>query len=185
VTTRTVAVFCASGPGTPEVRAEVTALAARLAGEEVRLVYGGGSRGLMGVMLEAFTARSRDVVAVCAPGVIAAEAVALPSVRVLEKETIAERVATMADLADAFLVAPGGLGTLEEFTVVASGAQLGVHGKPVVLFDALGYWEPLREQLRRAEEVFGYTDVLSAFTVATAADEAVRAVLAGPVPAAD
>lgn len=177
MTVRTIAVFCASGTGTPELRAEVALFAELLAEEDVGLVYGGGSRGLMGVMLNAFTRRSRRVMEVCVPGVIAAEAVALPSVSVVERATVAERVQTMIDLADAFVVGPGGLGTLEEFAIVASGAQLGVHHKPVVLFDALGYWRPLREQLNTAEGIFGYSDLLSSFTVATDARDAVRAAL--------
>jgi uncharacterized protein (TIGR00730 family) len=172
---RAVAVFCGSGTCAPELRAQVASLAGMLAEEETRLVYGGGSRGLMGVVVEAFNRRSRAVDAVCAPGVIPAEGMAPASVRVLERATIAERVQTMADLSDAFLVAPGGLGTLEEFAIVASAAQLRVHSKPVVLFDALGYWEPLLEQLRRAEEMFGYTDVLGSFTVTTTPAAAVRA----------
>ena len=126
--------------------------AATLAERRIRLVYGGGHVGLMGVVADAVLEADGDVVGVITDGLQAREVghTALPDLRVVR--TMHERKAMMASLADAFAALPGGAGTLDELFEAWTWTQLGIHNKPVGLLNVIGYFDPLIAFLDRAVE---------------------------------
>ena len=147
-----VCVFCGSSPGArPEYRASAVALGRTLAARSIRLVYGGGHVGLMGVLADATLSAGGDVVGVITDGLQAREVghTALPDLRVVA--TMHERKALMASLADAFIALPGGAGTLDEFFEAWTWTLLGIHRKPVGVLNVDGYYDALLAFVRRAE----------------------------------
>jgi uncharacterized protein (TIGR00730 family) len=141
---RRVCVFCGSAAGVRLDYAEAAmAMGTALAERGVGLVYGGGHVGLMGVVADAALAGGSEVIGVIPKGLHAREVghEGISELRVVE--TMHERKAEMAALADGFVTLPGGLGTLEELFEVWTWAQLGIHRKPLALLDVGGYWQPL------------------------------------------
>ena len=142
----TVCVFAGSARVSPP---EHTALArdvgAALGDAGFTVVYGGGSRGLMGTMADAALDAGARVVGVVPRGLFAVEEVHPGRVEIVEVDDLLERKRVMIELSDAFVALPGGLGTLDELVEVVTWAQLGLHAKPVFLLDADGYWSPLLE----------------------------------------
>ncbi|HEY6761712.1 MAG TPA: TIGR00730 family Rossman fold protein [Baekduia sp.] len=139
-----VCVYAGSSAGAQDAYAEVSTLAIR---EVVRrgatVVYGGGSLGLMGVLADVALSAGGEVTGVI-PRFLDDREVGHHGVTDLRVvETMHERKMLMADLADAFLVLPGGIGTLEEVVEMLSWSQLGLHRKPIGLLDVDGFWEPL------------------------------------------
>ena len=141
---RSVCVFCGSSTGTsPIYRTAATRLGELIARRGLRLVYGGGNVGLMGVVAEAAMAAGGEVIGVIPEALMARE---LGHGGVTELRVVGsmhERKALMADLGDGFVALPGGFGTLEEFCEVLTWAQLGIHRKPCGLLDVGGYWSSL------------------------------------------
>jgi len=107
------------------------------------LVYGGGAVGLMGVLADAVLVAGGEVIGVIPDGLFAAEVAHQGLTRLEVVQSMHERKARMADLADGFAALPGGLGTLDELIEVLTWLQLRLHGKPVVLLDVDGFWEGL------------------------------------------
>jgi uncharacterized protein (TIGR00730 family) len=139
-----VCVYAGSSPGAQDAYTEVST---RAIGEVVRrgasVVYGGGSLGLMGVLADAALAAGGEVTGVI-PRFLDDREVGHHGVTDLRVvENMHERKMLMAELADAFLVLPGGIGTLEEVVEMLSWSQLGLHRKPIGLLDVEGFWEPL------------------------------------------
>jgi len=139
-----VCVFCGSSPGRrPGHAALAEALGRALARRSLTLVYGGGRVGLMGVVADAVLAEGGRAVGVI-PKALARKEVAHEGLSELEVvTTMHERKARMAELADAFLALPGGLGTLEELFETWTWGQLGIHGKPLALLDTADYFDHL------------------------------------------
>jgi uncharacterized protein (TIGR00730 family) len=141
---RSVCVFCGASTGRdPRYAAAAAAVGARLAQRGIRLVFGGGRSGLMGVVADAALAEGGTVIGVIPRGLVDRELAHTGLTELHVVETLHERKAGMAALADAFLVLPGGLGTLEELSEVLSWAQLDLHTKPVGLLDVGGYFASL------------------------------------------
>jgi uncharacterized protein (TIGR00730 family) len=143
-------VFCGSSPGArPEYRDAAEALGATLATHKIRLVYGGGHVGLMGIVADAVLAAGGEVIGVITEGLQAREVghTRLPDLRVVA--TMHERKALMASLSDAFVALPGGAGTLDEFFEAWTWLQLGIHRKPVGLLNVAGYYDALLAFLDR------------------------------------
>ncbi len=141
---RRVAVYCASNDGTKPVYVETArALGALLAAREIAVVYGGGRTGLMGALADAAMAAGGEVIGVMPHGLVEREVAhhGITSLQVVD--SMHERKALIAELADAFIAMPGGIGTLEEFFETWTWAQLGVHHKPVGLLDVANFWDPL------------------------------------------
>ena len=141
---RRVCVFCGSSPGArPEYRAAAEELGRLLAARHLGLVYGGGNVGLMGVLADAALAAGGEVIGVIPRSLVDLEVAhtGLRDLRVVD--SMHERKATMAELADAFVALPGGIGTLEEMFEVWTWAQLGLHAKPCALLDVAGSYAPL------------------------------------------
>jgi hypothetical protein len=121
-----------------------------LASRGIGVVYGGGRLGLMGAVADAALAAGGEVIGVIPRGLVGRE-LAHPGVTELRiVESLHERKAQMAVLADGFVALPGGLGTLEELAEVASWAQLELHSKPIGLLGLAGYWDPLLAWLDHA-----------------------------------
>ena len=146
-----ICVFCGSNAGSDPVYVEAARDLGRLfAREGVGLVYGGGSVGLMGELADSVLASGGEVIGVIPHALWAREVGhrGLTDIRIVD--TMHERKAMMADLADAFIALPGGLGTLEEIFEIWTWAQLGLHAKPVGFLDVDGFYAPLMQFLDRA-----------------------------------
>jgi uncharacterized protein (TIGR00730 family) len=141
---RRVAVYCGSADGTnPAYLAEARALGAAIAASGLGMVYGGACVGLMGAVADAALAGGAEVIGVL-PQVLEGREIAHTGLTALELvPTMHERKARMAELADAFLVLPGGYGTLDELLEAVTWAQLGLHAKPCILINVAGYWDGL------------------------------------------
>jgi hypothetical protein len=165
-------VYCGSNAGArPEYAAAARGLARSLAERGLGLVYGGGNVGLMGILADEALARGCEVIGVI-PRALAEREVAHAGITRLEiVESMHERKARMAELADAFLALPGGLGTLEELFEVWTWTQLGFHAKPCGLLDVAGYYAPLVGFLERSvAEGFLRPEHRSALLVGSDAD---------------
>jgi len=139
-----ICVFCGSGSGRRESYAEsARALARGMAARGMGLVYGGGSVGLMGVVADTMIGLGREVVGVIPRGLAAREVAHRDLTRLQVVETMHERKAIMAELADAFIALPGGFGTFEELFEVITWSQLGIHRKPIGLLNVDGYYDAL------------------------------------------
>lgn len=139
-----VCVFCGSNSGArPEYLAAAQNLGRALAERSIGLVYGGASVGLMGAVADAVLCAGGEVVGVMPRSLLEHEVAhrQLRDLRVVG--SMHERKALMAELADAFIALPGGLGTLEEFFEVWTWAQLGEHSKPLGMLNVAGYYDPL------------------------------------------
>ncbi len=139
-----ICVFCGSSPGArPEYARAARELGALLARRGIGLVFGGGKVGLMGQLARAALDAGGEVIGVI-PRDLYERKVAfsgLTDLRVVN--TMHERKAMMAELADGFMALPGGLGTLEEIFEILTWAQLGMHQKPCGLIDIAGYFSSL------------------------------------------
>lgn len=146
-----VCVFCGSNPGRrPEYVAGAASLARFLAGRGIRIVYGGAHVGIMGALADAGLAAGAEVVGVIPQHLVEAE-VAHPGLTELHVVgSMHERKARMAQLSDAFIALPGGLGMLEEVAEVITWSQLGLHAKPTGLLNLLGYFDDLLRFLDHA-----------------------------------
>ena len=147
----TLCVFCGSSPGAdPAYAAAAHELADAMVARDIDLVYGGGSVGLMGEVADAVLAAGGRAVGVI-PAALNRREVAHPGLTELHVvDSMHARKAKMAELADAFVALPGGLGTFEEVLEIATWTQLRIHEKPVALLDVGGYWHGLEAQLDHA-----------------------------------
>lgn len=141
---RRIAVYCASADGThPAYRAEAASLGGAIAANGLGMVYGGANVGLMGAVADAALAGGAEVIGVL-PEVLAGREIAHQGVTRLETvATMHQRKARMVALADAFLILPGGYGTLDELLEIVTWSQLHIHAKPCILINTLGYWDGL------------------------------------------
>jgi uncharacterized protein (TIGR00730 family) len=144
-----IAVFLGSSSGTSAHRDCVTALAQGLAARGMGIVYGGARVGLMGLLADTALAAGGEVVGVIPRDLFEREVPHRGVTRLIEVDSMHERKAQMADLADAFVALPGGVGTLEELFEVFTWRLLGLHDKPVALLDPDGFYDPLVDQLDR------------------------------------
>ena len=175
---RRVAVYCASATGNnPAYRAEADALGTAIAVAGLGLVYGGASVGLMGAVADAALAAGGEVIGVL-PSVLSDREIGHPGLTRLERvESMHDRKARMVELADAFLILPGGYGTLDEMLEVVTWAQLKIHSRPCVLINTLNYWDGLLDFLDTAvREGFLKPQYRALMLVAASAEEAVAMV---------
>jgi uncharacterized protein (TIGR00730 family) len=139
-----LAVFTGSSFGSSAAYAEAASLlGTHLAVHGIGVVYGGGHVGLMGVVADAAMAAGGEVIGVIPQGLADRELAHHGLTRLEVVETMHERKALMADLSDGFVAVPGGAGTWEEFFEAWTWLQLGIHAKPVCLYDVNGFWQPL------------------------------------------
>jgi hypothetical protein len=136
------AVFMGSSAGEESHREAAVAVGRALAEAGHGIVYGGAHVGLMGLVADAAIAAGGEVVGVLPRNLVEREVGHDGLTRLELVGTMHERKARMADLADAFVALPGGVGTLDEVVEAMSWAHLGLHAKPVVVYDVDGFWRP-------------------------------------------
>ncbi len=147
-----VAVFLGSSPGTERHQETVVAVAEGLVARGIGIVYGGARVGLMGLLADRALAAGGEVIGVIPRAVFASEVPHTGVQNLILVDSMHERKARMAELADAFVALPGGVGTLEELFEVFTWQLIGLHDKPVALLDPDGFYDPLVEQLDRIVE---------------------------------
>src|SRR5262244_171843 len=148
---RRVCVYCSSASALEEtVTREIRSFGRELAQRGIGLVYGGSSRGLMGALADEVLAGGGKVIGVIPKALEGREAAhrGLTELRVVN--TMHEREQLLFDLADAFVAFPGGFGTMEEVIEMITWKQMGIHGKPIVIANIDGYFDPLLAQFERA-----------------------------------
>lgn len=151
---KSVAVFCGSRVGTDPGYAEaIRALGQGLGAAGIRLVYGGGRIGLMGILADAAVAAGGEVAGVI-PDFLQRLEVAHQGLTDLEiTDTMHSRKKRMSDLADAFVTMPGGLGTLDETFEIITWRQLKLHNKPILICDIKGSARPLLAAIEASIEM--------------------------------
>ncbi len=137
-----IAVFLGSSTGPDAHRAATTAVGEAIARAGHGIVYGGAHVGLMGLLADAALAAGGEVVGVLPQNLVEREVGHTGLTRLELVGTMHERKARMADLADAFVALPGGTGTLDELIEIMTWSQLGLHAKPVALYDVDDFWTP-------------------------------------------
>jgi uncharacterized protein (TIGR00730 family) len=153
---RSVCVYCGSSPGRePSYKAAADALGASLGRNGLRLVYGGGTRGLMGAVAAATMAAGGEVTGIIPRFLMNKEATedALTHLdELIVTEDMHERKHAMFERSDAFVALPGGIGTLEEIVEIMTWAQLGRHEKPIVFANVDGFWNPMLSLIDHMKE---------------------------------
>jgi uncharacterized protein (TIGR00730 family) len=139
-----ICVYCASGPGTsPAFVAAAHSFGRILAENRVRLVYGGGSVGLMGALAESVLDHGGHVTGVIPDFLVDREHMLQRAQERIVTRDMHERKRIMFERADAFVALPGDIGTLEELVEQLTWAQLGRHKKPILIANVERFWEPL------------------------------------------
>lgn len=141
---RSVGVYCGSSAGNdPAFCADARVLGEAVATAGLKLVYGGASRGLMGVVADAALSKGGEVIGVL-PAALSGREIAHQGLTSLEMVgTMHERKARINELSDALVALPGGHGTLDELMEAITWAQIGIHAKPCILVNTAGYWNGL------------------------------------------
>lgn len=148
---RSICVYCGSQPGaSPAYARAAAALGESIARDGLTLVYGGASVGLMGIVADAALAAGGRVVGVMPRILMRRELAHTGLTELVTTASMQERKAKMAELSDAFVALPGGIGTLDELFEMWTWAQLGLHGKPCALINTEGYYDDLVAFLDRA-----------------------------------
>ena len=151
---KSICVYCASGPGNnPAFVAAAKSFGRILAENGIRLIYGGGSVGLMGALAESVLDHGGAVTGVIPDFLVNREhMLARVQERIITRD-MHERKRTMFERADAFVALPGGIGTLEELVEQLTWAQLGRHKKPILLLNSERFWDPLCALLEHMQKL--------------------------------
>jgi uncharacterized protein (TIGR00730 family) len=146
-TIRSVCVYCGSSPGRVETYLEAGHLLGRsIARAGLRLVYGGGTKGIMGAVADGTLKAGGTVMGIIPRFLLTKEATEKALERLNElviTENMHERKHRMFEESDAFVALPGGIGTVEEIVQIMTWAQLGHHRKPTVFVNVNGFWDPM------------------------------------------
>jgi uncharacterized protein (TIGR00730 family) len=150
---RRVCVFCGASSGRlPDYAEAARAFGATAAARGLGIVYGGGRVGLMGAVADAALGAGGEVIGVIPQELVDRELAHGGLTELHVVGSLHERKALMAELSDAFVALPGGFGTLDELLEQLTWSQLGLHAKPVGLFEVQEYWRPLIALARHATE---------------------------------
>ena len=162
-----VCVYCGSSRGErSDYAAAARELGTLLAERGIRLVFGGGSVGLMGVLADAVLAAGGEVIGVIPHGLRTAELAHEGVSELIAVDSMHARKQRMVELADAFIALPGGIGTLDELFETWTWLQLGIHSKPVGVLNVAGYYDQLLEFLHHmAQQQFLSRDHLECLMV--------------------
>lgn len=145
---KSLCVYCGSNyNGDPHLRLAVEKLAKEMAEQQIRLVFGGGSVGVMGLIADAVLAEGGKVTGVIPQFLMDKEVGHKGLTEMIVTENMHQRKQKMADISDGFLILPGGFGTLEEFFEVLTWLQLGLHKKPIGVLNIGGFYNPLFAQM--------------------------------------
>ena len=153
-TIKSICVYCASGPGNDPTFMDAARKFGRILAENgIRLVYGGGSVGLMGALAESVLDHGGAVTGVIPDFLVNREHMLLSVQERLITRDMHERKWVMFERADAFVALPGGVGTLEELVEQLTWAQLGRHKKPILALNVARFWDPLCALLEQMEKL--------------------------------
>lgn len=181
---RRVCVFCGSAAGArDDYREAAVALGGEMAARGIGLVFGGGRVGLMGIVADAILAAGGHAIGVIPNFMIERELAhqGLPDLRVVQ--SMHERKALMATLADAFIAMPGGFGTFEELCEAVTWTQLGLHRKRCGLLNVRGYYDPLLALFDRSvDEGFVRDETRDILVAREAPADLLDVLLAPPAP---
>jgi len=170
---RAITVFCGSAAGdNPAYTDAARELGAWLAKSDIKLVYGGGGIGLMGVLARAVSDNGGEVDGIIPEFLTVPEVMKdAPGAHQIT-DNLHDRMQAMAARADAFVVLPGGIGTIAELVDILTWKQLGRHAKPIVILDIDGYWAPLTDLLTHiVDRGFSHGDLSGMFRVAGSVGE--------------
>jgi uncharacterized protein (TIGR00730 family) len=150
---RSICVYCGANPGSdPRYREMAESLGQAMAAAGIRLVYGGASIGLMGVLAKTILANGGEAVGII-PQFLKDREVMLTEVsELIVTGDMHERKRKMFERSDAFVALPGGIGTLEEVVEMMTWAQLNQHDKPILIANINGFWDPLIAQFERMDD---------------------------------
>ncbi|MBB4007413.1 hypothetical protein GGQ71_001676 [Rhizobium taibaishanense] len=155
-TIRSICVYCGSRPGRdPEYMAAGRALGRSIAAHGLRLVYGGGTKGIMGAVASGVLSAGGQVTGIIPEFLVDMEATRHSLGQLNEliiTEDMHQRKHKMFERADAFVTLPGGIGTLEEIVEIMTWGQLGQHEKPMVFANVNGFWAPMLELLNHMRQ---------------------------------
>lgn len=185
-TIRSVCVYCGSSPGRDDAYLRAgQALGRAIAGADLRLVYGGGTKGIMGAVADGAIRAGGKVTGIIPRFLISKEATEAALSRLDEliiTENMHERKHAMFEKSDAFVALPGGIGTVEEIVEIMTWAQLGRHRKPIVFANVRGFWNPMLALLdHMRSEGFVHSSHLVQPIVVDEPDAVVAAVMAEAV----
>lgn len=139
-----ICVFCGTGTGIkPEYSDAATELGYILAEKNIGLVYGGSTKGIMGKVSNAVLEKKGEVIGVIAKSLEYKEKFSENLTETIIADSFHDRKVKMEEISDGFIALPGGMGTIEELTIMLTWAQLGFHKKPVGLLNPAGYWDKL------------------------------------------
>ena len=146
-----ICVYCGTTPPRdPAVEKEIRAFGAELAQRGIGLVFGGSSLGMMGVLADEVISAGGKVIGVIPEALVGREAAHKKVTELKVVNSMHDRDQTMFNLGDAFVAFPGGFGTLDQVLEMITWKQLGIHGKPVVIANLGGYFNPLLQQFENA-----------------------------------
>jgi len=181
---QSICVFCGSKEGgDPKHREIALRLGEILAERGIRLIYGGGGIGLMGILADSVLSHGGAVTGIIPDFLMRYEVGDVAGVETVIVGSMHDRKNRMFEMADAFVVLPGGLGTLDETIEITTWKQLRLHDKPIVLINEGGFWEPLLDLVNRVI-VGGYAHekVNELFTVVESVEEVLKAIEEAPEP---
>lgn len=187
---RSVCVYCGSSPGRSSIHvAAGETLGRALAGAGLRLVYGGGTKGIMGAVARGTLAAGGDVTGIIPRFLMRKEASEEDLVELedlIVTDDMHQRKHAMFEKSDAFVALPGGIGTVEEIVEVMTWAQLGRHRKPILLANIDGFWDPMIAMLEHMKsEGFLHSSHLIQPLVVDTAEAIMPALLAASAAAGD
>ncbi|MEK9671107.1 MAG: TIGR00730 family Rossman fold protein [Rhodospirillaceae bacterium] len=177
-----VCVFCGSKPGADPAHAEAARTLGRMMAERgIRLVYGGGRIGLMGIVADAVLAAGGEVIGVIPDFLMKYEVCHQDLTDLIVTDSMHTRKRAMFDRSDAFVTLPGGLGTLDETFEIATWKQLRQHDQPIILMDVNGYWQPFIDLARRTVDGgYAHEAIMDLWTVVKTPAEVFDAIAAAP-----
>jgi hypothetical protein len=181
---RSLCVFCGSREGIdPAYHAAALRLGQLMGERGVRLVYGGGSIGLMGVVADAVIAAGGEAVGVIPDFLIQYEVGQRRLQDLVVTDSMHDRKRRMFEMADAFVILPGGLGTLDETFEIVTWKQLRLHDSPIVVLDVNGYWSPLLDLLGAIIAAgFARPEITELITVVETPEQVLQALECAPPP---
>ena len=178
---QSVSVFCGSRSGhNPIFASAASHLGTLLAREKIKLIYGAGNIGLMGVIADACLAANGHVIGVIPTKLVEKEVAHKGLSELFVVDSMHERKALMASKSEAFIALPGGFGTCDEFFEILTWAQLGIHHNPIGILNTAGFFDPLLAWIdQMIEQGFVKPKFRQLLLVATKPDELLELILQG------
>ena len=163
---KSICVFCGSKYGNSSIYKEAAEkLGEQLAKNQIKLVYGGGSLGLMGELSKSVHKNNGEVLGIIPKHLLQIEGIDKNHGEIIITDDMHTRKTTMYDNSDAFLCLPGGIGTLEEVSETITWFQLNISRKPIFFLNINGYWDNFRILLEQFVSLeFASTDLLNYFS---------------------